>query len=165
MQLRAGLVLLGVLALLWSTGGRLEAAAACPAPRLKATVLPFGDGIGRSPVWAVALDGPDARVSLIYGKTALGYRHKILWLVKSSLPHRVTLTISGRDGRLQYIRISGAKAARAATLDPRDPPIPPGTARIAEFPSVVFFSRPGCYRVRLTWPTGTIVVPLRATKE
>lgn len=136
----------------------------CGEQVLRPTIGSFGEGIGRAPLWGVALDGPRATAVLAFGRTRLGYRHKLLWLVKAGFKHPLKVWIEDVSGGASYIGVGGRRPARVVTLDPADPPIPAGTRHAVEFPSTIYVRGPGCYRIRAEWPNGRLAIALRAVK-
>lgn len=131
-----------------------------PAPDPKPVVRFYGSLLGEKPLWAGmyaryrpehrAYYAPDAR------RTKYGFRIKVLWIMHPS--QDTPVTVEGRELRNDqpiYMHHEGIDApVLAVEFDPENPGTVPET-NWKEYPSYLFFSRAGCYEVKVTWSGGT----------
>jgi hypothetical protein len=122
-------------------------------------VGPYGELIGRGPVWGgFYTDHPPRRgifVSPDAPRTPLGWRIKVLWVMKADNEARVTLEgQDARTGAALWFKPSNADAGPSATLDPTQPGAPSENSRWLNFPSYLFFPGAGCFRLGVRSSSG-----------
>ncbi len=131
-----------------------------PAPR-EVDPSEFGPGVGGSPVWAIAFEGPHATVHLENTlSNVYGWGVKVIWVVG---PHYTsTATIHGgnlRTGSPLWLGADGAQGENPSTslvLDPHYPGTISGSDHgWAEFPGGMDIPQAGCYYLEAQWPGGS----------
>jgi hypothetical protein len=135
--------------------------AGCPGPRLRLRTVSAGYGklVGSGPLRGGIYAELDERTDAVHApdapRTELGWRIKILWVLRPDQKRPVT--IDGSDGSPEgpvVFELSEGDPTTVARLDPADPGVPPEKGRWLEFPSYVYFPRAACYRLSARWAGG-----------
>jgi hypothetical protein len=111
---------------------------------------PYGEVIGKAPVWAGfyanlrpasgVFAAPDAV------RTSWGWRIKVLWVMKADQTAPVVIDGSDlRTGASLWFLPSDAEAGPSAILDPANPGAPSANPGWLNFPSYLYFPNAGCF--------------------
>lgn len=134
--------------------------AGCPGPRPRPRAVDdYGKVMGSGPLRGGVYAELDTRANAFHAhdapRTEVGWRIKVLWLVRPDQAQPVTIEGSGSttEGPVVF-EPSGADPMLMARLDPADPGVPPEKGHWLEYPSYTYFPRAGCYRLSARWPGG-----------
>ncbi|HYU58497.1 MAG TPA: hypothetical protein VEO00_10670 [Actinomycetota bacterium] len=146
---------------------RLGAPPSCPGASVPiGTAGPYGEVVGRSPLWggfyadvdrdAGTFAAPDAP------RTASGWRIKVLWVMRAGQESAVT--IRGADtetGAALWFDPDDYPAGPVATLDPAHPGAGSENPGWLNYPSYLFFPGSGCFRLTVSSRDGGLGDDLR----
>lgn len=128
-------------------------------PRPQSVDPSYGKVIGGDPLWGGFYAKLDAKANAFHAgdaeRTELGWRIKVLWLIRPEQTEPVTVEgMHASSGEHLWFEVADQGEN---TTEPRLDPSHPGAVSEGdwkEFPSYLYFPRAGCYALRARWPGG-----------
>jgi len=135
-----------------------------PAPEPLSVSEYYAPVLGTWPIWGTISSGgrePEGIFSIPLerpqGSQLEGWwAQKVLWLVKTNYDGEVVLTGTNRsDDSPMYFTFGDSRPSLKATFNPLSPgAYAEGSDQFANFPSLVWVSKAGCYEIEAQWDGG-----------